>query len=112
MIDLNDTSAGQVVKDRSKMKEAVKTQDRIREKTGDWNGKEEIRKWRKKYSNMNRFVSLVTDLNIGLYCSSMPQEVSKDPTEDFSTEDLEERLERDLEKFKENVDRAFSEQSD
>jgi hypothetical protein len=32
MIDLNDTSAGQVVKDRSKMKEAVKTQDRIRKK--------------------------------------------------------------------------------
>ena len=42
----------------------------------------------------------------------MPQEVSKDPAEDFSLEDLEERFERDLKRFKENVDRAFSEQSD
>jgi hypothetical protein len=48
MIELNDDSIGKLIKDRSKMEEAIKTQDRIREKTGDWNGEEEIRKWRKK----------------------------------------------------------------
>lgn len=42
----------------------------------------------------------------------MPEEMAKDPAEDFSMEDIEERFKRDLENFKENVDRAFSEQSD
>ena len=35
-------------RDRSKIEDAVKVQDRLREKSGDWNGVEEIRRWREK----------------------------------------------------------------
>ena len=34
--------------DRSKIEDAIKVQDRLREKSGDWNGVEEIRHSRKK----------------------------------------------------------------
>ena len=35
-------------RDRSKIEDAIKVQDRLREKSGDWNGVEEIRHSRKK----------------------------------------------------------------
>ncbi len=35
-------------RDRSKIEEAIETQDRLREKSGDWNGVEEIRRWREE----------------------------------------------------------------
>lgn len=42
----------------------------------------------------------------------MPEEVSKDPADGLTLEDIEDRFERDLERFKKNVERAFSERSD
>lgn len=35
-------------RDRSKIEDAIEVQDRLREKSGDWNGAEEIRRWREK----------------------------------------------------------------
>ncbi len=35
-------------RDRSKIEDAIETQDRLREKSGDWNGIEEIRRWREE----------------------------------------------------------------
>lgn len=40
--------AGERVKNREKIEKAIKLQDRLREKTGGWNGEEEIKKWRQK----------------------------------------------------------------
>ena len=42
----------------------------------------------------------------------MPEKVVKDLKEELSDEEMKERFERDLERFKKNVDQAFSEQSD
>jgi len=39
----------------------------------------------------------------------MPEEITKDPSEDFSEEDLEDRVERDLKNFKNAVSQYFSE---
>ena len=47
-----------------------------------------------------------------MWCKIMSKEVTKDPLKDFSLKDLEDRFERDLKRFKKNVDRAFSEQHD
>ena len=38
--------------------------------------------------------------------------ILKDLKEELSEEEMKERFERDLERFKKNVDQAFSEQSD
>lgn len=42
----------------------------------------------------------------------MPEKVVKDPNEELSEEEMKEKFERDLERFKKNVDQAFSEQPD
>ena len=39
----------------------------------------------------------------------MPEEVVKDPSEDFSAEDVESTFKRDLENFKKKIDRLVSE---
>ncbi len=39
---------GAKLKETNKTKEAMKVQDRIRAKIGDWKGSEEIKKWRKE----------------------------------------------------------------
>ncbi|MGR3175533.1 MAG: ribbon-helix-helix protein, CopG family [Candidatus Scalindua sp.] len=33
---------------RDKIKQAIKTQDKLREKSGKWNGISEVRKWRER----------------------------------------------------------------
>lgn len=39
----------------------------------------------------------------------MPEETVKNPSEEFTVEDVERTFERDLEKFKRKVDQLFSE---
>lgn len=53
----------------------------------------------------NKYTTFV----ITLWCELMPEEITKDPSEDFSEEDLEDRVERDLENFKSAVSQYFSE---
>ena len=47
--------------------------------------------------------------NVFCGVNSMPEEVVKDPSEDFSAEDVENTFKRDLENFKKKIDRLVSE---
>ncbi len=41
-------SAGQRIKNQERIERAIAIQDELRSKSSDWNGEEEIRKWRQK----------------------------------------------------------------
>ena len=37
------------LRDETKIREAIKMQDRLSEKSGSWSGEEEIKKWREEH---------------------------------------------------------------